>query len=421
MHRLISVLGGVALGAAVVVSAGTAGRTAGGNVVADPGFESGGTATWKQCGTESARVSTSQPHSGRYDMRAGSTNRTSGEIDGDEGLCQRVTIPANGVLTFWVNGFTNETSTEYSYQEAELLDDEGNTLSMLWQASVTTGGWAKKTVDVSRFAGQNTRLYFGVHGNGFAKAYTMLYVDDVDLRSAPGGGTPAPTAPPTLGTPSPLGTPTPGPTPAPVTAAPATGAASGGAMLPDPAGPSGSSCGNHCGSERWHVKTMSDPQATSVNKTIKVVTVDTLIHAPVPVPASGSLAKADNVRFGPWELQAVQIRATIVGWKTENDNDFHIVVADLKNPSETMIVEPPSSACSSACSSGYGSFFQASRDAFTKCLGQPSTSFTHTNAKTIVADITGVPYFDPIHGQTGVAPNGIEIHPVINVTFVSGC
>ena len=28
--------------------------------------------------------------------------------------------------------------------------------------------------------------------------------------------------------------------------------------------------------------------------------------------------------------------------------------------------------------------------------------------------LTGVGYFDPIHGQSGVAPNGIELHPVLS-------
>jgi hypothetical protein len=31
--------------------------------------------------------------------------------------------------------------------------------------------------------------------------------------------------------------------------------------------------------------------------------------------------------------------------------------------------------------------------------------------------ITGVGFFDFIHGQTGVAPNGIELHPVLSISF----
>ena len=31
--------------------------------------------------------------------------------------------------------------------------------------------------------------------------------------------------------------------------------------------------------------------------------------------------------------------------------------------------------------------------------------------------VTGIGFFDPIHGQTGVAPNGIELHPILEITF----
>jgi hypothetical protein len=31
--------------------------------------------------------------------------------------------------------------------------------------------------------------------------------------------------------------------------------------------------------------------------------------------------------------------------------------------------------------------------------------------------ITGVAFFDKLHGQTGVAPNGIELHPVLSITI----
>jgi hypothetical protein len=36
------------------------------------------------------------------------------------------------------------------------------------------------------------------------------------------------------------------------------------------------------------------------------------------------------------------------------------------------------------------------------------------------ARVTGVAFFDFLHGQTGVAPNGIELHPVLSVTCLSG-
>jgi hypothetical protein len=30
--------------------------------------------------------------------------------------------------------------------------------------------------------------------------------------------------------------------------------------------------------------------------------------------------------------------------------------------------------------------------------------------------VTGVGFFDAMHGQAGVAPNGIELHPVLRFT-----
>ena len=35
------------------------------------------------------------------------------------------------------------------------------------------------------------------------------------------------------------------------------------------------------------------------------------------------------------------------------------------------------------------------------------------------AQITGVAFFDFLHGQTGVAPNGIELHPVLGFACLS--
>lgn len=51
------------------------------------------------------------------------------------------------------------------------------------------------------------------------------------------------------------------------------------------------------------------------------------------------------------------------------------------------------------------------RRALIAACGTPVTgSFRSLNGS---ATITGVAFFDVIHGQTGVAPNGIELHPVL--------
>jgi hypothetical protein len=55
----------------------------------------------------------------------------------------------------------------------------------------------------------------------------------------------------------------------------------------------------------------------------------------------------------------------------------------------------------------------ARRSLLSRCPAIGSSDFTilHGNVT-----ITGVGFWDILHGQTGVAPNGIELHPVLSFT-----
>ena len=48
--------------------------------------------------------------------------------------------------------------------------------------------------------------------------------------------------------------------------------------------------------------------------------------------------RPEDARIAPIELTTFRIRAVIVGWKGESDQDFHLVVADRDNPLEPMRV-----------------------------------------------------------------------------------
>jgi len=50
-------------------------------------------------------------------------------------------------------------------------------------------------------------------------------------------------------------------------------------------------------------------------------------------------------------------------------------------------------------------------------FGQPSSS--HFTSISGSASVTGVGFFDFLHGQTGVAPNGVELHPVLRFRLLS--
>lgn len=161
--------------------------------------------------------------------------------------------------------------------------------------------------------------------------------------------------------------------------------------------------GTRCGIERWDVKTLTDPAAPQVNFTPKPATVEDL--AALPVPAGFG---PDAARLAP-ELQTYMVTATLVEFKEEADSDFHLVIQGASG--QSMIAEIPHANC--AQGSRVLVQISAARTHFIDKLGQPSpTSWTRANAP---ITLTGVLFFDVPHGQTGVALNAVELHPILEV------
>src|SRR5437879_12232484 len=77
-----------------------------------------------------------------------------------------------------------------------------------------------------------------------------------------------------------------------------------------------------------------------------------------------------------------------------------------------MILEIPPPACV-ADTSPFKNAITATRAKFDAAY-TASTSFKTAN---VPVTVTGVGFFDFIHGQTGVAPNGIELHPLLDISF----
>src|ERR671937_492659 len=91
------------------------------------------------------------------------------------------------------------------------------------------------------------------------------------------------------------------------------------------------------------------------------------------------------------------------------DDDIHLVISSHRR-ARTMIVEFPNVRCNGARDSIKKRAMRRARNQLTAACGFPSSSFTPLDGK---ARITGVGFFDLLHGQRGVAPNGIELHPVL--------
>jgi hypothetical protein len=158
-----------------------------------------------------------------------------------------------------------------------------------------------------------------------------------------------------------------------------------------------------CGVERWSVKTGTDANARLVNLNSAIpTTIGSLRALPTPktLPAS--------TRIQPTETTVFTLNATLVEFALENDSDYHVVIADANG--NTMITEIPAPKCVGAASP-FASDISAARAAFDGRF-VVTTSFQKAN---IPVQITGVGFFDSLHGQAGVAPNGIELHPVLDI------
>jgi len=171
--------------------------------------------------------------------------------------------------------------------------------------------------------------------------------------------------------------------------------------------------GAQCGVERWPVKTLSDQDAAQVNFMPVASSVAALrsLVPPAPLPQSS--------RIAPTELTVFTVAAQVVEMKLEEDRDIHLVIAEPGDASATMITEfPDAEQCSGAVASAHAQEMRTARAALVAEFGQPSSSqFTNLTG---MATLTGVGFFDFLHGQTGVAPNGIELHPVIGFALLSG-
>ena len=139
-----------------------------------------------------------------------------------------------------------------------------------------------------------------------------------------------------------------------------------------------------CGVERWTVKTLQDrPRLLP----LRDVTIAYLISRKQP-------NTLPDTRL-PFERHVFRVTAAVTLDRAEDDGDLHLV---LSNGARTMIAESPSPSCISGATLARRRQMAQARRRVQLC------------AK---ARVTGVAFFDFKHGQTGVAPNAIELHPVL--------
>lgn len=156
-----------------------------------------------------------------------------------------------------------------------------------------------------------------------------------------------------------------------------------------------------CGSEDWAAKTLTDGKP--LIGTLEGWDVRQLSSLP---------AKAND-------HMVATITAYVLAWKLEADEDFHVVISDDGTWKKTMIAELPSPHC--APGSPHLNDMTRARQDFLELFGLPPKGGRLRRLKKPVrVKISGVVYFDHPHGQTGVAPNAIELHPLLSAEAAGG-
>jgi len=165
---------------------------------------------------------------------------------------------------------------------------------------------------------------------------------------------------------------------------------------------------NDCGGkERWSVKILTDKESSKIYWLPKHTTVKALTELVQPYPVNNK--KFDrSVRFG-YEFNVYEVYCKIRQYIREDDGDYHLVLVDLSDTTLTMVGEIPNPDCDSVSKSKYAKGFRETRNEFEKHILPKGKVSTETFI------ITGVCFFDFIHGQKGVAKNGVEIHPIMDL------
>ena len=158
------------------------------------------------------------------------------------------------------------------------------------------------------------------------------------------------------------------------------------------------------GTERWSVKVLVDAAETSINFTPISTTINNLVHIVTPTPST------TMPRYAGVEDKTYKVVCHVTIKKSETDNDYHLVLSD---GTHTMIGEIPDPTCSAAASSAFTSQYLAARNFVDTYIGPGNIS----SVSIPQVEVYGVAFVDPPHGQTGAAPNNLELHPILNIKF----
>jgi hypothetical protein len=187
-----------------------------------------------------------------------------------------------------------------------------------------------------------------------------------------------------------------------------------------------------CGHQRWLVKVLAPPldgQVVDVDRPpTQTVAGLNLLTKPMHPPKDAFVP--------PNEGHAVDVTACMYYVKeqtgSKGDLDYHLALADLRDPSKTLVAEIPNPTCTGACTSKFKAQYAAARAVLESIspvkalLQQIMTLSTPLDAKAdpqrfvaagilpkpFVVEVRGFQFFDNSDHGIGGNAKGVEIHPV---------
>jgi len=149
-----------------------------GNIVVNPGFESGPGVGWSESSSGGYEViDTYRPHAGSYSADECNYNNCTDYVQ------QQVTVPSNASLRYWWYMTTSEssTTTAYDYLRVQVYSTSGTLLGTLrtWSNTSARNAWSQDTLSLAAYAGQTVVLRFTTTTD-----YTMptnFFIDDVSV------------------------------------------------------------------------------------------------------------------------------------------------------------------------------------------------------------------------------------------------
>jgi hypothetical protein len=170
--------------------------------------------------------------------------------------------------------------------------------------------------------------------------------------------------------------------------------------------------GGSCGTERWSVKTGTDSVAPTISLLPQLSTIASL--SAIPMPALGT--NPPDTRVDQTEKTIFALKdVTLIFVRLETDSDYHLVVEDPQV--HTMITEVPYPGCVS----GGPWECNISRARAQVDAQFPGLVMGQGKNVDVPVSIIGAGFWDPEHGQFGVASNNLELHAILAICFGIGC